>query len=302
MGWGQGRFARDFLKKPGQHLLEIGQTNMGKTQGLYFLLEGIRVHSPQETIVWVDTGKTAELLALAQFGDLHLLIPDGCDVQIDLYSDIDREITREYITDFADVWRSVQPGKINVISISRFIRRHAPYAKAIAKLFQNLIDAAYEYRLPVPMAVFIDEAQFVMPGKAIAYNTTHLRAGLDVAAALFTLRSLRVRIVAATQQYNIINPPARLSFPWMFIRGGTFLTGDQPRLSKFNLLWGALDNTQGYFVDPSKSFSDLIVNLPFYGDGEQWGRVAYYGRLDRPEKGKNIDSDDPDSDDDQGEE
>jgi len=293
VGWGQGRFARDFLKKPGQHLLEIGQTNMGKTQGLYFLLEGLRVHSPKETIVWVDTGKTSELLALAQFGDLHLLIPEGCDIKIDLYRDIGRTITREYVTDFADVWWHLKPGAINVISISRFIRRHAPYAKAIAKLFQSLIDAAYDYRLPVPLTVFIDEAQFVMPGKAIAYNTTHLRAGLDVAAALFTLRSLRVRIVAATQQYNIINPPARMSFPWLFIRGGTFLTGDQPRLSKFNLLWGALDNTKGYFVDASKSFSDLITDLPFYGDGESFGRVNYFGRLDKPEQETKLE-DDPD--------
>lgn len=287
MSWSIRRFERDYLKKPGQHLLEIGQTGRGKTQGLYYILDGIIAKNPNEKIVWVDTGKTSELLTLARFKPLHLLIPEGCDIEINPRGELPNGITRTYITSHSDAWDNLDSDAINVISVSRFIRRHAPYARVISKLFQALIDYAYDYHLPVPLAVFIDEAQFVMPSKAVAYNTQHLRAGLDVAAALFTLRSLQVRFVAATQGWNLINPPGRMSFPWFFIRGGTYFTGDQPRLSKFNELWAPIPQTDGYIAAPDRSFSDKLTGLPFYGDGISLGSVNYYGRLDKPKNDEN---------------
>lgn len=46
-----------FVKRPGQHLLELGSTGTGKTNFLYWLIDMFREYAPREALVWFDIGK-----------------------------------------------------------------------------------------------------------------------------------------------------------------------------------------------------------------------------------------------------
>lgn len=79
----QNYFITEFIQQPGQHLLELGRTGTGKTQFLYYVLDLLRNYAPDESIVWFDIGKGAEILTLAHyFGPVNVISLDGCTVEI----------------------------------------------------------------------------------------------------------------------------------------------------------------------------------------------------------------------------
>jgi hypothetical protein len=275
-------------------MIEIGQTGTGKTQGLYYILEGLIKNSPESTIVWIDTAKTSEILRLATFRPLNLLIPEGCEIIIHPAEYIDPETgeTKTYkfdikttkILNYVDVWKSLDPNRINIISFNRFVRGHIPHSKIVSRVFRKLIDVAYDYEIPVPLDIFIDEFQFVCPARHMAKSPEHYSSGMDIIDSLFTMRSLKVRFITATQSWKVINVAARDSFPWMMIRrGAAFADG---KLKRFNDLWERVQEGYCWIVYPSRDYSDNTINLPFYGDGEELGRVFYKGilKVSRPKK------------------
>ncbi|WOF16827.1 hypothetical protein F1737_09055 [Methanoplanus sp. FWC-SCC4] len=272
-----GILVNQFWKRPGQHGLEIGTTGTGKTQGLVYLLDGLVKWSPKSCLVWVDTGKTSEMLLLSKFRPLNLLIPEGCDIIVKPAEGADIDIKKTYITSYADVWHHLDPDRINVISFYRFVRDHSVNAKVVSKIFRELINMAYDYHLPTPLDIFIDEFQFIAPAKHIAQSYDHYLAGMDVVSSLYTMRSLKVRFVAATQSLKVINPAARDSFPWYFIRRGSiFMEG---KLARFNELWAQIPTNKAFIGLPSRDFGDDRIAMPFYGDGEELGYVYYKGIL-----------------------
>lgn len=288
-----GILVNQFWKKPGQHMLEIGTTGTGKTQGLIYILDGLIKWSPKSCICWIDTGKTSEMLILSKFRPLNLIIPEGCDIIVKpakykdkngIEHEIKLDIKKTYITSYADVWHHLDRERINVISFYRFVREHSTNAKVISKIFKELINMAYDYHLPTPLDVFIDEFQFIAPAKHIAQSYDHYLAGMDVVSSLYTMRSLKVRFVAATQSLKVINPAARDSFPWYIIRRGSiFLEG---KLARFNELWAQIPTNKAFVGLPSKDYGDDRIELPFYGDGEELGIVIYRGVLKVKKKQK----------------
>ncbi len=268
------------FKRPGTHVIEIGRSGSGKTQGLYYLLDGLNTYGEgKNTIVWIDTGKSSEFLTLAKFRPLHILLPMGCNIEYRPAPDTERlDLKVTHLTDIADVWHNLDSSRINVVCFSRFVRDHAAHAKIVSKLFRALIDAAYDYQVPIPMEVFIDEFQFICPAKHVAMSREHYKAGLDVVNSLWTMRSLGVRFVAAAQSWKVIVVASRDSFDWVVIRrGAEFSEGGKMR--DFNLLWSKTPTDGCYIVYPDRNFSDAMIHLPFYGDGIEWGRVMYHGKL-----------------------
>jgi len=281
-----GFMVNQFWKKPGQHMIEIGQTGTGKTQGLYYILDGLVKWSPQSCIVWIDTAKTSEMLTLSKFRPLNLIIPEGCDIDIrpSVYEDEDGNehktklnIKKTYLINYADVWHALDPDRINVISFSRFVRGHVANAKVVSRIFRELINMAYDYRIPTPMHIFIDEFQFVCPAKHMAKSHEHYAAGMDVIDSLYTMRSLKVRFVAAAQSWKVINTAARDSFPWILIRRGAQFTDG--KLSRFNELWAQTPTDKAWVGLPSRDYGEDRIKMPFYGDGERLGLVYYRGTL-----------------------
>lgn len=274
------RLIHDVFRKPGQHVIEIGRTGSGKTQGLYYILDGLAAHGDGDnTIAWIDTGKSSEFLTLARFRPLQVLLPLGCEIEYERSEEAaGLDIKFTHLVSIADVWHSLEKGRINIICFSRFVRGHGANAVLVSKIFRNLIDSAYDYEISVPLDIFIDEFQFICPAKHLAKSQEHYRAGMDVIDSLWTMRSLGVRFVVACQSWRVINVAARDTFDWIMIRrGAEFSEGG--KLRNFNLLWSKTPTDCCYIVFPDRNFSDSVIHLPFYGDGRDLGRVRYKGQL-----------------------
>lgn len=275
------RLISEVFRKAGQHMIQIGRTGSGKTQGLYYLLDGLAAHGRDNTIAWIDTGKSSEFLALAQFKPLQILLPLGCEIDYTpseqaLAEGLDIKITS--LTSIADVWHSLDKDRINVICFSRFVRGHIPHAILVSQIFRELIDSAYDYKIHVPLDIFVDEFQFICPARHLAKSRAHYNAGMDVIDSLWTMRSLGVRFIVAVQSWKVINVASRDTFDWIMVRRGAEFT-ESGKLRNFNLLWSKTPTDCCYIVYPDRNFSEARIHLPFYGDGKDLGQVRYKGQL-----------------------
>ena len=271
-GWLK-KFAKDFLKKPGEHLLEIGITGSGKTQGLYWILDGL-IHNSKETIVWFDSGKSSEILTLAKFKPLKLIIPQTLDIEIE--TDHDFDIEKHYFSDFPEIWRVLDEDRINVISIWPFILEPILFTEIVAKIFRQLIRLAHEYKIQVPLAIFYDEFHTVAPARGHGLSDKHYKYGSIIQLNVERLRSLKIRFIGTTQNWTKIKRGVRDCFNWLMCRRGACFNNDQPKLMRFNPLFEKLQTDECIMVYPTRIFSD-IIKLPKYEDGESLGRVRYIG-------------------------
>ena len=268
--------AKHFYAIPGEHGLIAGATGTGKTQGLYYLLHGIQKYSPDETLVWFDCGKSAEILRLAEFGEvtIHLHLYHRIEIKTKNKILLERIRFKEF-TKAEELWSGLDRGRINVISIEPFFQDPGEYARILADIFMSLIALARKYQLPVPMAIFIDEAHLIAPSPGIVLNSVHDRAAVWFQRNVEMLRSLGVRIIATTQGWEKIRKGVRSSFGWVFVKRGCNFLSDRPRLAKFNSQWMLLHDDEWIIVPPDSNFSNPIV-VEFYGDGKSLGKVFYH--------------------------
>lgn len=272
-GW-IGKFEREFLKKPGEHLMEIGITGSGKTQGLYWILDGLLKNSKNETIVWFDSGKSSEILTLAKLGALNIILPAQTEIRIEC-SDADI-IQKEFINP-TEIWTGLlEKDRINIVCLAPYILSPSVYTKVFTKLFTSLIRMAHDYAIPVPMALFIDEFHRIAPSKGNAIDWNQMVMGAAIQHNIETLRSLHVRLICSTHGWMKIRAGVRNSFNWIMPRRGAHFSGDQPKLNRFNPLFEKLDTDQGIITFPTKIFTDLI-HFPYYEIGEDIGSVRYVG-------------------------
>ncbi len=265
-------FEKEYLSKPGEHLIEVGITGSGKTQGLYWILDGLIKTNPDEMIVWFDTGKSGEILTLSKLKPLHVFIPYGTELKTS--KGIEIPVTE--FTDLKMIWTDLKPGCINVICIEPFIIDPSTYTKVFTKLFSELIKLAHDYAIHTPMAIFVDEFNKIAPARGSTLDESQSRMGAVIQLNMERLRSLKVRFVCATQGWTKIKSGVRNSFNWIFPRRGAHFTADQPKLQRFNPLFETLDTGVGVLVFPTKVFTDTL-HLPFYKEGKDLGQVRYIG-------------------------
>jgi hypothetical protein len=269
--------AKNFFSVSGEHGLIVGATGTGKTQGLYYIVYGIREFNPEETIVWFDCGKSAEILRLVtEFGEttIHIKRFHRVEIRTKDKSILDRIHFKEYRTS-EQMWAGLVKGHINVISIEPFFQDPGEYAGALADTFKSLIFLARKYKLLVPMAIFIDEAHLIAPSPGLVLNSTHDRAAVWFQRNVEMLRSLGVRIVATTQGWEKIRKGVRSSIGWVFVKRGCNFLNDRPRLAKYNALWMLLHDDQWIVVFPDSTYSNPLP-VEFYGDGKDLGTVLYH--------------------------
>ena len=275
MGW-QELFSRQFLKKPGEHLLVLGITGGGKTQDLMWLLEGILHEAPKETILWNDSGKSDELLLVAQLSPINIILPEGTDIDIKAEN---INYIKSWFTDPKEVWYNLKKGYVNVLCVEPFIRKPVYFTPIITAIFSELIDLAHDYKVPVPLSIFYDEFHLVAPAKGHAFSKNHASFGAEIQYNIERLRSLRVRFIASTHHWHKLRKGVRSSFNWFMInRGGSFSSDEQPKLSRYNKLYEKMSVEEAILAFPNKTFSDKM-SIPFYGEGSDFGRVRYIGKL-----------------------
>ncbi len=263
-----------FLKKPGEHLIEIGITGSGKTQGLYHILNGIIDFSKDETILWISCGKSAEELKLLQFMPCNFLFPKKRSIEVKINQPV-KDYTSYAFLSIPDIFRHIDKGKINILCLEPYFPDPDDYALVITEFFKTLIVMAKYGEVVTPLAIFIDEFQMVAPARGQALNEQHAMGGRWMQKNLDQLRSIGVRIVAAAQAWKKVLGGVRMSFGYIMIRqGAEFPPNELRRLSAANERWQALQKEEMVFAFRNRYYSDPIA-IPPYGDGRDIGTIMY---------------------------
>lgn len=266
--------AHRFLRKPGEHLLEIGITGSGKTQGLYYLLNGILDYSKDETILWITCGKSSEEMKLMQFMPTNFLFPKGRNVKIELLKPVYPYVTYEF-SSIPDIFKHIDKGKINILCLAPYFPDPEEYSIVITEFFKTLIVLARDGVIATPLAIFIDEFQMVAPARGQALNEMHSMGGRWMQRNLDQLRSMQIRIVAAAQSWKRVLQGVRTSFSCIMIRqGAEFPANEIKRLAEANDVWQAMNLTDMRFAFRNRFYTDPMT-LPTYGDGWTVGKVTY---------------------------
>ncbi len=270
-GWIR-KFTYEFFEKPGEHLIEVGITGSGKTQFLYWVVNGLVNRGSQETIVWFDTGKSSEMLTLAQFRPLNVIIPAGTEIRIE---GIDCKI--QEFKSVKEIWCNLlDKDRINVVCIEPYVLEPAIYTKFFKDLFKELILLAHEEAIPVPMSIIVDEFHRIAPSKGNALDFKQFAMGAIIQHNIERLRSLRIRFICTTHGWSKIRAGVRNSFNWIVARRGAHFSSDQPKLHRFNPKWEKIQTDVGAITFPTKVFTDLI-HFPYYEEGKDIGKVKYIG-------------------------
>ena len=279
-----------FLKKSGEHLIEIGITGSGKTQGLYHLLNGILDVNPNECILWIVCGKSAEELKLLQFKECKFLFPKNRELHITLHQEV-KDYTFYAFNSIPDIFRNIDRNRINILCLAPFFQDPMEYALVITEFFRTLIVMAKSGKLVTPMAIFLDEFQMVAPARGQALNEEHAMGGRWMQRNIDQLRSIGVRIVGAAQSWKKVLTGVRTSFGCIMIRQGSeFTANEMKRLSSVNEKWQALRKNEMVMAFRNRFYSDVIA-LPTYGDGLDVGDVVYIDHTNRQQLNEeNIDN------------
>lgn len=269
-----------FLKKSGEHLIEVGITGSGKTQGLYYLLNGILDNNPSETILWITCGKSSEELKLMQFMPCNFLIPYRRNITIELYQKTYNWRVLQFTT-IPEIFKYISKEQINILCLAPYYPDPEEYSIAITEFFKALIVLARDGEVITPLAIFIDEFQMVAPARGQALNDMHSMGGRWMQRNIDQLRSIGIRIVAAAQSWKRVLQGVRTSFGCIMIRqGAEFPANEIKRLAEGNERWQALEKHEMVFTFRNRFYSEP-VKLSSYGDGRQVGRITYVDETGR---------------------
>lgn len=281
-GYWYNRFVKSFVKRPGQHLCEVGRTGTGKTQFLYWLVDLMRAHAPNESILWFDLGKGAEILTLAHyFGGLKIWTLPGCDVVVQSDEEYDIEYGR--VLTCKGLWhQKLEPDRIHVASFEPFILNPVEYTKQTSDLFVRLVYAAHRETVRRPLCLIFDEFHNVAPAAGYGFAGDRSAAAAQYQACNYIkrnvqkLRSQGIRLVATTHEWSQLYRGVRTSFEWLVPRRGSKFMQDEPRLMDFNPRWARMETEHAYIAFPNRMYGGPL-RLPYYLDGGKLGRVKYEG-------------------------
>lgn len=286
-------FTYAFVKKPGQHLLELGKTGTGKTNFLYWLIDIFRSEAPEEAIVWFDIGKaqynpyTGEsgneiLTLLYYFGAARIISLTGCQVVVENGRGMDYDIEYVYVDRVGDLWKYCKPDKINIVSIEPFLNNDVVHAQLMSEMFDSLVYRANRGWIHRPMAIFYDEIHNVWPSSGHGIydsrkaSAIQRRSNNQAKKAIQKLRSTGIRIIGSTHQWTQLYKSVRLSFEWIVPRRGTLFSGDVPDLARYNPLWRKMPTWAAYIVIPEGTYLGPFRCL-YYQIPNFLGNIKYDG-------------------------
>jgi len=274
------RTLHDMMKNHGEHVLIVGTTGAGKTQTLYYVLAGTTAVG-KETSVWFDSAKASEILVLTQFGPLTIHVPAGHQVMIEPKDPaLMEKIQFKSFYHAADLWDNVEPGRINVFCIEPFFPDPKIFSITLTEIFRELILRArgsmFNKKKIVPLGIFIDEIQWLVPGERTALNRQHNEGAKWFQRNIEYLRAMGIRVVGATQAWYKVRPGTRDSFTWVLLKRGARFGIDRPHLAKKNYEWRALGVDEFVLVRPDQYYMEKKISTPFYGDGRSLGKVFYH--------------------------
>lgn len=220
-------FLDEFVWKRGNHCFVIGITGAGgKTNKGYWLVNWLK-HT--ETQIWMDSGKSDEILPLlCQDFPVRLIVPKYSDVIIEerikgVWQKIKNHPEVVYISNAGEAWWAVDPmrcldsgtrwvsGSINVLCFRNAFWTKEARAEWMVEFFQTLADWSRLRRMPkiFPFTLHIDETQWAVSGQRITTDSTRTKASEAITENVLEIRSSGGRIVAYAQGFLNLPPAMR---------------------------------------------------------------------------------------------
>jgi len=218
-------FLDEFVWKHGDHLFVIGITGAGgKTNKGYWIVNWLK-HT--ETQIWMDSGKSDEILPLLCQGmDVRLIVPKYSDVIIEeringRWERIQNHPKVLYVSDAGEAWWNIKTSRdesdnrifdtINILCFRNAFWTKEARAKWMVQFFQSLADWSRLRRMPkiFPFALYMDETQWAISGQRISTDPTRSKAAEAITENVLEIRSSGGRIVAFAQGFLNLPPAMR---------------------------------------------------------------------------------------------
>lgn len=265
-------FKKNFIQTPGTSLLGLGQTGAGKTQKAYQITKYLA--EAGETVVWIESGKSGEILPLLDFGlPVRVIYPQGVTMSV-IHPTADIEMLP--VSSPGKVWDLVKPGYLHILSFRQFFYLVQGYGRYVAEVFDSLIRNAFDRNIPSGLAVICDEFSNVCPGHELQLSKSMMTSAIKIAFALKNLRSLGIRLCAFDQSWTDVFPPARKQFPFYLLCRSPGIPKNVEILSDYRYAFRKLKVWQGIMVFPQYSW-DGIWKFPLFKPAPG-AKVDWYGK------------------------
>ena len=237
-------FLDDFIWLRGNHCFVIGTTGSGKTNKGYWLVDWLK-HT--ETQIWMDSGKSDEILPLLCQGmKVRIIVPKFSDVSIEerkngTWQKIENHPEVIHVATAGEAWDAIKVSwdktrnktydTINIFCFRNAFWTAGARAAWMTGLFQNLADRSRLRTMPAifPFTLHFDETQWAISGKAVSNDADRTKSSEVITENVLEIRSAGGRIVAYSQGFKNLPPAMRANLVCTILCRGADVNSDESK-------------------------------------------------------------------------
>ena len=232
---GHGKmFLDDFIFVKGNHCFIIGTTGSGKTNVGVWLCNWLR-HT--ETQIWLDSGKSDEILPLLCLGlPVKLIVPQYADVIIEEringeWRPIENHPIVDHISTAGSAWYAVKRDTINIFCFRNAFWTVKARARWMTELFKTMADWTRLRTMPAifPFTFHIDESQWVIAGSRISKDEDRVKSSEVITENALEIRSSGGRLAMYSQAFKNIPPAIRENLVCAMLLRGADVSSDESK-------------------------------------------------------------------------
>lgn len=227
-------FLDDFVWLHGNHCFVIGTTGSGKTNKGYWLVNWLK-HT--ETQIWMDSGKSDEILPLLCQGlPVQIIVPKYADVVIEervngKWQKIKNHPLITHVADAGDTWWAVRKKTINILCFRNAFWTTSARTEWMSTLFETLATWSRLRRMPAifPFSFHFDETQWAISGSRITRDSERVKSTEIIQENVLEIRSIGGRIIAYAQGFLNLPPAMRDNLVCSILCRGADISSDQSK-------------------------------------------------------------------------
>ncbi len=305
-------FLDDFVHLRGNHMFVVGTTGSGKTNKGYWLVNWLK-HT--ETQIWLDSGKSNEILPLfCQGKPVRIICPEYCDVIIEehvggRWQTIQNPPTVVHVNSASSTWHAIagpkrdhnseyHPETINILAFRNAFWSTAARAEWMSELFETLANWTRQGTMPkiYPCSIHVDESQWVIAGARISKDSDRVKSAEVITENALEIRSYGGRLVLYAQAFKNIPPAIRENLLCAILCRGAEINSDESAKLSRACHAPSAKRPENFRRNEGKFVNEFGVSAPVL---KPWGfsllpkskrdrdwcarcRVRYVGYHDRP--------------------
>ncbi len=270
-------FLDDFVFLKGDHCFVIGTTGSGKTNKGYWLVNWLK-HT--ETQIWLDSGKSNEILPLLCQGKrVQIICPEYCDVIIEERVNGRWQTIQDHppvikVNNASSTWHAIDsgtwkdgnkiPGTINILSFRNAFWTVSARTRWMSELFETLANWTRQGTMPkiYPCSIHIDESQWVIAGTRISKDSDRIKSTEIITENVLEIRSYGGRLIMYAQAFTNIPPAIRENLLCaILLRGAEIDSSESERLARACHAPGA-KRPLNYKRDEGKFVNEYGISAP----------------------------------------